>query len=40
MVQRWFPDHEVAELIRSGAMIETAAVAALGLFWMDRGLVP
>ncbi|WP_200930994.1 MULTISPECIES: NUDIX domain-containing protein [Rathayibacter] len=40
MVQRWFADHEVAELIRGGAMIETAAVAALGLFWMDRGLVP
>ena len=40
MEQRWFSDHEVAELVRSGAMVETAAVAALGLYWMDRGLVP
>ncbi|SMH42127.1 NUDIX domain-containing protein [Rathayibacter oskolensis] len=40
MVQRWFSDREVADLVRSGAIVETAAVAALGLFWMDRGLVP
>ncbi|WP_204162029.1 NUDIX domain-containing protein [Rathayibacter sp. VKM Ac-2803] len=40
MVQRWFSDREVAEMVRSGAIVETAAVAALGLFWMHRGLVP
>ncbi|KQQ00124.1 ADP-ribose pyrophosphatase [Rathayibacter sp. Leaf185] len=40
MVQRWFSDAEVADMVRSGAILETAAVAALGLFWMHRGLVP
>lgn len=40
MVQRWFSDAEVSRLVRSGAIVETAAVAALGLFWMHRGLTP
>lgn len=40
MVQRWFSDAEVSTMVREGAIVETAAVAALGLFWMHRGLVP
>lgn len=40
MVQQWFADSEVSAMVRSGAIVETAAVAALALFWMQRGLVP
>ncbi|MCJ1704257.1 MULTISPECIES: NUDIX hydrolase [unclassified Rathayibacter] len=38
MRQQWFPDAEVAAMVRSGAIVGTSDVAALGLFWLDRGL--
>ncbi|MDY0914095.1 NUDIX hydrolase [Rathayibacter festucae] len=38
MRQQWFSDAEVAAMVRSGAIIGTSDVAALGLFWLDRGL--
>lgn len=38
MVQRWFSDREVTELVRTGAMVGTSSVAALALFWMHRGV--
>ena len=31
-------DAEVAAMVRSGAIVGTSDVAALGLFWLDRGL--
>ncbi|WP_258060492.1 NUDIX hydrolase [Rathayibacter sp. AY1A3] len=37
MRQQWFPDAEIAEMVRSGAIVETAAVAALALFHLERG---
>lgn len=37
MRQQWFADSEVAAMVRSGAIIETAAVAALALFHLERG---
>lgn len=37
MRQQWFADRDVAAMIRSGAIAETAAVAALALFWLERG---
>lgn len=40
MRQSWFSDREIAAMVRSGALVETAALAALALFWMERGLVP
>ncbi|WP_367948373.1 NUDIX domain-containing protein [Rathayibacter sp. VKM Ac-2835] len=38
MRQQWFSDAEVAAMVRSGAIVGTSDVAALGLFWLDRGL--
>jgi len=40
MRQQWFPDAEVAAMVRSGAIVGTSDVAALGLFWLHRGLLP
>ncbi|KZX21258.1 NUDIX domain-containing protein [Rathayibacter tanaceti] len=36
MRQQWFSDDEVAAMVRSGAIVETAALAALTLFWVER----
>ncbi|AND17710.1 hypothetical protein C5C18_14110 [Rathayibacter tritici] len=37
--QQWFSEAEVEALVPSGAIVETATVAALPLFRLERGVL-